>query len=142
VPVDSNSTAPAGIGFVMPDGTLTVDGAHAAGGENYGDAAPGEFFIAGNWTSRTQMEVSRKLSRLILKGIDGGEPFEKEARIVVNIDERANIDATTAASIAGILAKELKEYGYITFVTNREKGFQLKNSPGFSLIQKKVRIKG
>jgi len=143
VPVDSTSTDPASIVYMGGNGAVLVDGEqNTVINKEYTGLAPGEFYIIGNWTSRTQMDVSKKLSRIILKGLSQDMVFEKDARIVINIDDRTRIDSSTAASIAGVLTKELNDYINIVFVTNKEKGFMLKNSPGFSLIQKRFRMKG
>jgi hypothetical protein len=141
-PVDTTSTEPALIACSTPDGAIILDGEISAQNPGvYGTMNPGELYVIGSWTSKTQLVVSKKIARMVIRGIEE-ITFEKTSRITINLTEQSKIDASTAASMAGLISKDLKDYHSIVIQTNKENGFILKNSPGFGLIQKQVRFKG
>ncbi|MBN1531342.1 MAG: hypothetical protein JXA20_01640 [Spirochaetes bacterium] len=141
-PVDTTSTEPAIIACRTDEGAIILDGEISAQNPGaYEEMVPGELYVIGNWTSKTQLLVSKKIARMVLRGIEE-ITFEKTSRIIINITGKSKIDASTAASIAGLISKDLKDYSSLVIQTNKENGFILKNSPGFGLIQKQIRLKG
>ncbi len=98
----------------------------------------GALYIRGYWTNRTHLEVSKKLTSAILKGINDEISFSRKDTIDVYIDKECTVDGATPMSIAGLLSKELKDYPGIRFHANKENFLLLSRAPGFSLIKKNV----
>jgi len=139
--VDSVSTEPGVVLFKSGDGRLFADGTQvAAYPKKSGEIKAGEFYVVGNWTSRTQLEVSQKIAMMVIKGIQGVDEFGKDDRIVINLDRNTHIDASIATSLAALVSIELKEFKKILVMVNKENGFTLRNSPGYSLVMKQVRV--
>lgn len=95
-----------------------------------------QFYIQGYWTNKTQLRVADKIIHAIKGNLNGKIPFSSEEEMPLVLGEDCIIDATTAASLAQITAKDLYEYPGIRIYTTEENRRKLENSTGYGMIQK------
>jgi hypothetical protein len=104
----------------------------------YSSLDRGQFYIQGYWTNKTQLRVADKIIHAVKGNLNGKVTFSPDEEIPFVLGEDCIIDATTAASLAQITAKDLYEYPEIKIYTTDENRQKLENSTGFGMIQKIV----
>lgn len=97
-----------------------------------------EIYILGNFTSFTRIEVIDRLLNLVKKGFLNEFDIGNDGLIILNIPEGTVIDTTTPITLAQILSKELHDYKNIRIRTTTSNYNIMRQSKGFSMIQKNV----
>ncbi|HDP81130.1 MAG TPA: hypothetical protein ENN21_09860 [Spirochaetes bacterium] len=99
-----------------------------------GGLAVGEFYVLGHWTSKTLLEVGKKFTGAVVRGI-ATVKFDPSQEIIVNIGDNCVVDGATASSLAQILLKDLSAYRNIRLRTAESNRKIFENSTGFSMIR-------
>ncbi|MCP4131551.1 MAG: hypothetical protein GY754_11285 [bacterium] len=106
--------------------------------EEYSSLMNNEFYIHGNWTNKTLLDVSKQLSKAITGGLGGIKKFKPGERITINLGEECTVDQSTAVSMAQLLARELSIYTDIEIIVEEENLVILQEASGFNMIRKVV----
>ncbi len=94
-----------------------------------------EFYITGPWTSKTELEISKRIAGVIQKGINEKARFGYNDKIVVNIDDRCVIDKNTTLSLAQLFTKNLSLFKKITIIASAKNGALILKSRGYPMIR-------
>ena len=99
-----------------------------------------EFYVIGPWTSKTELEVSKKIAAVLQKGINENARFGYGDPIVFNFDDRCIIDKNTTLSIAQLFTKNLAVFKKITLNASSKNGELIQKSRGFPMIKDLFKI--
>ncbi|HOO71666.1 MAG TPA: hypothetical protein PK926_07880 [Spirochaetota bacterium] len=138
----NNEDRPARVVYKIDENTIFDDGTiTGATSDEYKSLNVNEFYIIGSWANKTQLEVSQKIARAMLKGLADRKRFSPEEEIVFNLDGRAMTDGTTALSIAQLFIKNLTVYKKVSIVLSPKNGQILRKAQGFSMIKNMVTVR-
>ncbi len=107
-------------------------------GTGYEALKTGEFYLAGHYTNRNLREVDGKLKSAITRGV-ATVKFDADSPIVINLQEGCVTDASTAASLAQMLAHDLGGFTGIRLAVNGENRRILEKSSGYNLLKQYLR---
>lgn len=95
-----------------------------------------EFYILGHWTNKTQLELTKKIIRVVKNGITKDKKFASDDKISIILNDSCFVDAATTASIAQLLVRDLSDYKNIVFKVSQKNMEILQGSAGAQMIKK------
>lgn len=138
-PQFDSSTEAAKIIYIFDDDKTYIDGQiFTEQSQEYFMLEKNQIHVIGSWTNKTQLAVSQKIAAAVLKGMNGEKKFSADDQITIRLDENCRVDASTAASIAQLTAKELEKFPKTIILLSNENLTSLQNATGFNMIRKIV----
>jgi hypothetical protein len=95
-----------------------------------------EFYVLGHWTNKTQLDLTKKIIKVVNSGVTRERKFDAEEKIIINLNGNCSVDAATTASIAQLLVRDLSGYKNIIFKVSQKNMEILQNSAGAQMIKK------
>lgn len=117
-------------GAVYDDGEILTDL-----NEEHSSLKEREFYIIGAWSSKTELEVSKKIAEVLKKGINEQARFAYGDAITFNLDDRCFIDKNTALSLAQLFTKNLSNFKKIRITASAKNGDLIQKSRGYPMIR-------
>ncbi|PKL37849.1 MAG: hypothetical protein CVV44_16075 [Spirochaetae bacterium HGW-Spirochaetae-1] len=117
-------------GSVYDDGSITTELS-----EEHASLREREFYIIGSWSSRTELEVAKKIAGVLQKGINEQARFGYGDPIRFNLDDRCVMDKNTALSMAQLFKKNLAQFKKIAITASAKNGALIQKSRGFPMIK-------
>ncbi len=99
-----------------------------------------EFYLAGSWTSTTELEVALKIAGVLQKGLGDKKRFSYNDAIVFNIDEKCAIDKNTTLSMAQLFTKNLSAFKKIAVKVSPGHGKVIEKSRGYPMVKNIVSV--
>jgi len=135
-PGETNNDKPARIVFRINEDSVYDDGEVITElSEEHKTLKEKEFYIIGTWSSKTELEVSKKIASVLQKGINENARFGYGDPIIFNIDDRCIIDKNTTLSMAQLFTKNLAVFKKISISASSKNGELIQKSRGFPMIK-------
>lgn len=126
--------------YRLDDARVSVDGdiCDIQQNDGYARLKENEFYILGRWAGRNITAVADKFKNSILRGVATAR-FGPDDAIVVHLEDGCTIDASTAASLAQVLLKDLISYRNIKIAVSDANRVILEKSSGYTMLKNYLR---